>query len=319
MAELRLQLRVRAVCCEAEGINSYDLVDPKEADLPPFTAGAHIDVHLPGNVIRQYSLCNDPRERHRYVVAVLREATGRGGSQTMHRDVRAGDLLAVSAPRNNFPLAETAARHLLIAGGIGVTPLVAMIHRLQSIGADFTLHYCTRAPEKTAFTGALAALIRAGRVIVHHDYGNPANGLDVARLLAQHAPGTHLYCCGPSGLMAAVKSAAAGWPAGTLHFEYFAAPAVARDPAAAGEFQVRVASTGQLIAIPKDKSILETLREHGLSIESSCEAGACGTCQTRYLDGEPDHRDYVLTDEDQKKFLMVCVSRAKSAILTLDL
>ncbi|MGQ0664388.1 MAG: PDR/VanB family oxidoreductase [Pseudomonadota bacterium] len=318
MSDATLTLRVRTIRYEAEGINSYELVDPAGAELPPFTAGAHLDVHLSGNIVRQYSFCNDPAERHRYVIAVLRENPGRGGSRKLHAEVRAGDVLTVSAPRNNFPLAEDAARHLLIAGGIGVTPLIAMLARLRTLNAEFILHYCTRSPEQTAFSGEIKDLIEAGRVVIHHDYGRPADGLNVAELLRDYRPGTHLYCCGPTGLMAAVRDAASTWPGGTVHFEYFTPPA-SFDTALDGEFKVKIARTGELVAIPKDKTILETLRAHGMTLDSSCESGTCGTCRTRYLEGEPDHRDFVLTDDEQKDNIMICVSRAKSAVLTLDL
>jgi vanillate O-demethylase ferredoxin subunit len=315
-----LQVRVCRITLEAAGINSYELVDPNGRDLPPFTAGAHVDAHLPGGIVRQYSLCNPPSERHRYVVAVLNEIAGRGGSRAMHEQVRAGDLLTVSEPRNNFPLREEAKRHVLIAGGIGATPLLAMVHRLTAVGAAFDLHYCTRMADKTAFRGVLA-LVAGARVHYHHDGGDPSRGLDVAKLLWTHEMGTHLYCCGPAGLMAAVKAASAHWPAGSVHFEFFAPPpaAPAGQAGADAAFEVRLASSGESFIVPPDKSILQALREHGRDADSSCEAGTCGTCMTGYLEGEPDHRDFVLDDDQRRQNLMICVSRSKSAVLVLDL
>jgi vanillate O-demethylase ferredoxin subunit len=309
---------VRTITLEAQDILSFELAEPAGGDLPPFAAGAHIDVHVPGGFLRQFSLCNDPAERHRYVTAVLREPAGRGGSRAMHERVRVGDTLEISAPRSNFPLAEGAGRHLLIAGGIGITPLLAMVRRLARLGADFTLHYCTRSTERTAFRAALAEAERAGRVRYHHDGGDPRRGLDVGALLAPVEPATHVYCCGPAGLMAAVKAATAHWPTPQVHFEYFAPPSPDAAIAGGAAFEVAIRSTGKVYPIAADRSILATLREAGLVLDSSCESGTCGTCKTRYLAGEPEHRDYVLSGEEQRDHVMICVSRAKGR-LVLDL
>ena len=318
-----MQLRVSSITHETAGINAYELVDPAGAALPPFTAGAHIDVHPPGNFLRQYSLCNDPRERHRYVIGVLNVAGGRGGSKAMHENVRAGDLLAVSAPRNNFPLTGDARRHVLLAGGIGVTPMMAMVETLAAQSADFNLLYCSRSPDLTAFRDRLKPHADAGRAAFHHDEGDPARGLDVAAALRGHEQGTHLYCCGPGGLMNAVKAATAHWPAGTVHFEFFSAPVAA--PAtpverAAGEdtFQIKLAHCGAIFTVPHKKSIVEVLRENGIECETSCEEGMCGTCRTRYLDGTPEHHDYVLSDEEHEEFVLICCARSQSKMLVLD-
>jgi vanillate O-demethylase ferredoxin subunit len=314
-----LQVRLQNIAKEADDIASFELAAPDGRDLPPFAAGAHVDVHLPGGLVRQYSLCNPPGERHRYVVAVLREAAGRGGSLAMHDALRAGDLVTISEPRNNFPLREDARRHLLIAGGIGVTPLLAMVHRLNALGANYELHYCTRTAEKTAFRAVLDRIAN-GRVRYHHDGGDPSRGVDLTKLLWTHELGTHLYCCGPAGLMAAVKAASAHWPVGTVHFEFFAPVATPAGQAAAdGGFEVKLAASGESFTVPPDKSILQVLRDHGRDIDSSCEAGTCGTCMTAFVEGEPDHRDFVLDDDQRQSHIMVCVSRAKSAVLVLDI
>lgn len=312
-------LRVNAITDETLSIKTFELVDPEGLDLPLFTAGSHVDITLPDGQLRQYSLCNAPTERHRYLLGVLRETIGRGGSRQMHERLLVGDLLQVSMPRNNFPLDESATRHLLIAGGIGVTPLMAMVHSLQVRGADFALHYCTRDAAQTAFRAVLGANGVAPRVRLHHDGGVPGRGLDVAALLATVAPGTHVYCCGPAGLMAAVKAASAHWPAGQIHFEHFAAPVASVVVGGGATFEVEIASTGAVYPVPPDRSILSVLLSEGLLVDSSCEAGVCGTCTTRYLSGEPDHRDFVLSDAEQRELVMVCVSRAKSARLVLDL
>jgi ferredoxin-NADP reductase len=214
-------LRIRSITYLATRINGYELVDPDGNDLPPFTAGAHISVRLSAEIVRDFSLWNDPSERMRYCIAVLREGPG---SHRLHEGVRVGNLVAVSMPRNNFPLATEAERHLMIAGGIGITPIMAMIAELRRRRAEFHLHYCTRSPEETAFLDDLAVLAAQGRVQFHHDGGDPANGLNITATLRECRPGTHLYYCGPAGMMAAAAAASAHWPTGTVHFEFFAGP-----------------------------------------------------------------------------------------------
>lgn len=318
-------LVVRRIVQEARDIKSFELTAADDGELPAFTAGGHIDFHLVDGQIRQYSLCNDPVERRRYVVAVLREPGGRGGSVIMHERLCEGDRLAIGGPRNNFHIAEQGvSRHLLLAGGIGVTPMMAMIASLQARGENFLMHYCTKSLEYTAFRDRLAELCRDGRVLLHHDGGNPADGLDIAAALADPEPGTHLYYCGPPGFMAAAKEAAAHWPKGTVHFEYFtadAAPAadVGSAPASDGAFQVRIASSGATFAVPPDKSIVQVLADNGIEVETSCESGLCGTCITKYLEGDVDHRDMVLDDDEQSDYLTVCCSRSKGPLLVLDL
>ena len=214
-------LRIRSITYLAARINGYELVDPEGHDLPGFAAGAHISVRMLEGLVRDFSLWNDPAERGRYCIAVLRE--GRASSQ-FHEAVRVGDVVQGSMPRNNFPLAAEAERHLLLAGGIGITPIMAMIAELRRRRAEFRVHYCTRSPEETAFLDDLAVLAALGRVRFHHDDGDPANGLDIAATLRECRPGTHLYYCGPAGMMAAAATASAHWPPGTVHFEFFAGP-----------------------------------------------------------------------------------------------
>ena len=214
-------LRVRSITYLAATINGYELVDPDGQDLPPFSAGAHISVRLAEGIVRDFSLWNDPAERKRYCIAVLREGLT---SSRLHEEVRVGAVVAGSVPRNNFPLAVGAEHHLLIAGGIGITPIKAMIADLRGRRAEFHVHYCTRSPEETAFLDDLAVLAALGRVQFHHDGGDPAKGLDIAATLREWRPGTHLYCCGPAGMMAAAAAASAHWPPGTVHFEFFAGP-----------------------------------------------------------------------------------------------
>src|SRR3977135_4207574 len=248
-----MQLRIRSISYLAEDINGYELVDPNGRDLPRFSAGAHIGVRLgageAGGVWRDYSLWNDPAERRRYCIAVLREGEG---SRHLHDEIRVGDIVETSLPRNNFALAETAERHLLVAGGIGITPIMAMIAELKRRRADFVLHYCTRVAAKTAFRDELDLLAAMGKVVFHYDGGDPAKGLDIAGLLREPQPGTHLYYCGPAGLMAAAKAASAHWPADTVHCEYFKGPAAA-PPARLEDDRpvvVRLAKSGGKYEVP---------------------------------------------------------------------
>ena len=315
-----MQLRVRSITYLAEAINGYELVDPRGRDLPRFAAGSHIAVRLGGGLLRDYSLCNDPAERRRYCIAVLRERDGEGSRQ-LHETVRVGDPVEVSLPRNNFPLAEEAERHLFLAGGIGITPIMAMIAELRRRGGEFLLHYCTRSPEATAFREELDLLAAQGRVRFHHDGGDPRRGLDIAAALREPQPGTHLYYCGPAGLMKAAAAAAADWPPGTVHFEYFTGPA-ARPPEPLTEdraFRVRLAKSGGEYEIAPDETIIDVLRRHGVTVRSSCEFGYCGACLTPYRTGEPDHRDQILSAKDRERYVLICCSRAKTPVLELDL
>ena len=312
-----MQLRVRSITYLAEAINGYELVDPRGRDLPRFAAGAHIDLRF-GDFVRQYSLCNDPAERRRYCIAVLREDASRGGSRYLHDTIRAGDLVEVSMPRNNFPLESAVERHLLIAGGIGIAPIMSMIAELQRRCADFQLHYCTRSAARTAFRDDLALIAADGRVHFHYDGGDPARGLDIGAMLRIPLRGTHLYYCGPAGLMAAAAEAAKGWPAGTVHYEYFTAP----PPASVVEekpFRVRLAKRGVEYEIPVGQTITGVLRRHGITVPTSCELGYCGACMTRYLAGEPDHRDQVPREYGRGRFVLICCARSKTPVLDLDL
>lgn len=312
-----MQLRIRSITYLAEAINGYELVDPRGRDLPRFSAGAHIDLRA-GGFLRQYSLSNDPAERRRYCIAVLREDASRGASDYLHKHARVGELVEVSLPRNNFPLDPAAERHLLIAGGIGIAPLMAMIFDLRRRHGEFEVHYSTRSPERTAFRRELAPLAAEGRVHFHHDGGDPARGLDIAAALRDPCPGTHLYYCGPPSMMAVAAQAAREWPAGTVHCEHFTTP-----PGQLADenrpFRVRLARSGGEYEIPAHDTIIGVLRRHGVAVKTSCELGYCGTCLTPYLAGEPDHRDQVLEENDRSRYVLICCSRSRSSVLELDL
>ncbi len=321
MSGATLTVRVARKSFEAEGICSFELVSADGEPLPAFSAGAHVDVQLPGGLTRQYSLCNDPAETHRYLIAVLRDPASRGGSLAMHEAVKEGDALTISTPKNHFALAHEAGSHLLLAGGIGVTPLLCMAERLANIGASFEMHYCTRSRPRTAFVERIARSAFAPRVKFHHDDGAPEQRLDIAALLAEHPAGRHFYVCGPKGFMDAVLGTARseGWPESQLHYEFFSADVapVAGD----ASFEVQLASSGRIVVVPADRSIVQALAEAGVTVATSCEQGVCGTCLTRVIEGEPEHRDLYLTPEEQAAGdqVLPCCSRARSARLVLDL
>lgn len=315
-----LEVRVRSVTFEAEDILRFELVDTAGGSLPAFEAGAHIDVHVDSGFVRQYSLCGDPSDTSSYHIAVLNEPAGRGGSRALHERVRPGDVLSISEPRNFFRLSSSARQHLLLAGGIGVTPMMAMVEELEARDAKWQMHYCTRSAEKTAFRDRLAPLVASGKVTVHHDGGDPANGLDIASLLAQANPDVHVYYCGPAGFMTAVADSAAHWPASSVHCEYFTAPEETNQaPSPNTSFEVEISSTGDVIQVPAEKSIVAVLRENGHYVDTSCEDGYCGTCLTPYVDGEPEHRDSVLDDEDRRRYVLICCARSKTPRLVLDM
>ena len=288
--------------------------------LPPFSAGAHVDVHLPGGLVRQYSLCGDPDAGGAYEIAVLREPASRGGSVAMH-GLEAGARLTISPPRNLFALDETASKTLLFAGGIGITPLLAMARRLHRLGADFELHYCARTPARAAFLEALRQAPFAARVVTHFDDGAPNQALNAPALLAHPDAGTHLYVCGPGGFMAHVLASAqaAGWDETRLHREYFTAPATQTGGDQA--FEIEIASTGQVLTVPPERSAWAVLDEAGLFVPVSCEQGICGTCLVGVKSGLPEHRDSYLTDAEHaaNDQFTPCCSRAKTARLVLDL
>ena len=317
----QITVRVARKTAEATDITSFELVAEGGGPLPAFGAGAHVDVLLPNGLTRQYSLCNDPAETHRYLLAVLRDPASRGGSAAMHDSVAEGQRLQISAPKNHFALAHGAARSLLLAGGIGVTPILCMAERLAITGAAFEMHYCSRSRERTAFAGRIARAAFAAQVQLHLDDGPPAQRLDLPALLGTPRPGEHVYVCGPQGFMDAVlgTARAAGWPEAQLHFEFFGATVATSTHDAA--FEVQLASSGRVIMVPPGQTVVQALAAAGVAVMTSCEQGVCGTCLTRVLAGEPAHKDAYLTPEEQalNDQFLPCCSRARSTRLVLDL
>lgn len=316
-----LQLRVTRKAPLAEDIAVLELARADGEPLPATEAGAHVELHLPGGLVRPYSLCHDPARPQRWRLAVLREPAGRGGSAAVHDALHEGDLVTASAPRNLFPLVP-ARRSLLLAGGIGLTPLLAMAWQLHGQGADFALHACARSAARAAFTAEIAAAPWAPRAHWHLDDGPAAQRLDLATVLGRAEAGTHVYVCGPAGFIEAVLQAAraAGYPEDQLHREYFGAapqPAGAVDAA----FEVQVGRGGPVLQVAAGQTVVQALAAGGIELMTSCEQGVCGTCLTGVLEGTPDHRDQYLTDEERAagdRFLPCC-SRACSARLVLDL
>ena len=308
-------MRVASVYDIGIDIRRYDLLAADGRPLPAFDAGSHLDVHVPSGAVRQYSLCGDPRIHDRYTIAVKRERSGRGGSISMHDNVEVGSVLGIQGPRNLFSLAASARRSLLIAGGIGITPIYAMVQTLDAAGRDWELHYCARSEQHAAFYPELREL-SSTRV---HTYFAEVPLLDAGALLCAPDGTTDVYCCGPQSLMESVIDGSSHWKEGSVHFEWFAAPDVKSGPNEA--FEVALVRSGLVLTVPADRSILQVAREHGIDVPSACEEGVCGTCETRILAGEADHRDMLLSAAERaaNRSMMICCSRAKSARLELDL
>jgi ferredoxin-NADP reductase len=314
-----LELVVSRRLEEALGIVAIELTAEDGGSLPAFEPGAHIDVQVTANVIRQYSLCNDPSDRRAYRLAVLLEPASRGGSAAVHDQFQVGHKVRASRPRNNFGLRAHAERSILIGGGIGVTPLLSMAYTLHAQSREFDLHYTTRSRDKTAFLEELQRAAFSARVRLYHDDGVGGPRFDAAEVLPSPSPGTHLYVCGPGGFMDLIVRTArdAGWPADQIHLERFNAQV-----STLGEsFTVIAARSRVAVRVAADQTIGEALMVAGVAVPMSCEQGVCGTCLTDVIDGVPDHRDQYLTDEEKatNKQMTPCCSRSRSPVLTLAL
>ncbi|SEC97439.1 PDR/VanB family oxidoreductase [Bradyrhizobium erythrophlei] len=312
----QISARVAEIRTEATDIRSYQLVGANGERLPAFTAGAHIDVFLKSGLVRQYSLVNDPDGDGDYLIAVKRDATGRGGSRELHDTVRRDDVLMISAPRNTFEIADHAPAHIFIAGGIGITPVLSMIRTLARRGATWRLHYCVHDEVGAAFLPMLRQDKYARHSTIHVSGGDPARRLDVEGLTTRaEASGAHLYFCGPPGLMARVNEACADWPAGRLHTESFGAGQQTENQ----PFDIEIADTGQLIAVSPQDTILDAMRRAGLEVPFLCRQGVCGTCIVDVVDGVPLHRDTVLFDHERTTKIVTCCSWSAGGRLKLAL
>ena len=320
--EARPTLKVKVTGIEAltPEIRRIELSAVDGGELPEFEAGAHVEVTTGEGLQRSFSLANDPKERGRYVLAVLRETEGAGGSTWMHDRVSLGDTLEALPPLNNFRLAEDAGEHILIAGDIGITPLLSMGYRLRDLGARRTLHYCTKSLRRTAFTGEVKEVFEDG-LFFHFDGGEPAKGIELDQVLGKRPPGAHLYICGPSGLLDAARQAADHWLEDTVHYELFQ-PRGGPTRWTNESFEISLSRRKTVLSVPEDKTILQVIRENGVDGYSSCENGLCGTCRIRLLGGSAEHRDEVLTkkEKEENSAIMICISRAKKReLLVLDL
>ncbi|MDF1778809.1 MAG: PDR/VanB family oxidoreductase [Rhizobiaceae bacterium] len=295
-------------------IMEFVLVPQEGTDLPEYGPGAHVTVQTPSGAMRRYSLTGAGENPQQYVIAVKREPASRGGSQSMFDDATEGTTLLVEPPENDFPL-KKASKYLLIAGGIGITPILAMARHLDSAGNDFNIIYCTRNAEETAYLKDLTEAF-GDRVLLHHDDGDPEKLYDFWDHFAE-PQNMHVYCCGPKPLMEEIKAISGHWPEGRVNFEDFKPVDVIRPDDVA--FDVELARSGKTITVQSDRSILEALRDAGVPTVSSCESGTCGTCKTRLISGDVDHRDMVLMDEQRQDHIMICVSRARSGGLVIDL
>ncbi|GAB2900455.1 PDR/VanB family oxidoreductase [Paraburkholderia jirisanensis] len=309
-----LSLRLTSIRYAAADINLYEMRRPDNAPLPTVTPGAHIDVHLPNGIMRQYSLVTADGDPRAYVIGIKRDRASRGGSAFVHDRLRVGQTLEVGGPRNNFPLDETVRHTVLLAGGIGITPIWAMAQRLQKLGRSFELHYACRTRREAAFAEQIEALPHAHLHIDDEQNGKP---LDMAAIVARAPHDAHTYCCGPLPMLSAYEAATASLAAAQVHAEYFMPKAQA---ACDGNFMVELHRTGQTFAIPEGKTILQVLREAGVAAPYSCEEGICGACQVRVVAGTPDHRDSVLSEREKQsgETMLICCSGSKSEKLVID-
>lgn len=314
----RHQVYVKSITHEADDVLAYELRACGEGELPPFTAGSHIDLVIDGIPLRSYSLLNDPAERHRYLIAVAKDPKSRGGSRLIHERLRCGDSLQISAPKNHFPLVDGAHRSVLIAGGIGITPLWSMAQHLSGKGAAWELHYFARNRCSAALLERMQDSIARGdsRLLLERDV--EATLREIRDLFSADDGERHYYCCGPSGMIEAYKDLSRGIAGDRVHFESFVP---LQEAATAGGYEVVLAKTGKTLSMEAGKSILDALGEAGVEVMSSCREGICGACEVRVIEGIPDHRDSILSDAEKQanKTMFVCCSGSRSPRLVLDL
>lgn len=319
MTDQSLKVRVLKRQMQGHDVLVLDLQASDAAPLPAFEAGSHVDVHLDGGVVRQYSLCGDPGQTSVYRIGVLKDPASRGGSTAVHEQLLEGSELCISAPRNLFALADDAEYSILIGGGIGITPMIAMAYALHAQGAPFELHYCGRSEARSGFVEELANAPFADRVHKHFGEGRLRDRWDAGAALGRGQPGIHVYTCGPTGFMGWIidTARAQGFDEMNIHREFFQ---VEVDSSGAG-FEVVTARSGKILQVGAGQSIVAALAEVGIEVEMSCEQGICGTCVCDVLEGEPDHRDVYLTDEEKSANdqMLLCCSRARSKTLVLDI
>ena len=304
---------------QGQGVLVLDLVAADGQALPAFEAGAHVDLHLGDGLVRQYSLCSDPADRGTYRLGILKDPKSRGGSLAAHAALHPGSEVRISPPRNHFPLVMGAPRTVLVGGGIGITPMIAMAHALHAAGNPFELHYCGRKESACAFLGDLREGAFASVVHTHFDDGDAGQRLDLVKVLGKPQAGTHLYVCGPKGFMdwAIGEAEDLGFPAGQIHREYFQL----ETDHAGSAFEIVARKSGKTVKVGETESMVDALASIGIKVKVSCEQGICGTCLCGVLEGTPDHRDAFLTEEERadNDQILLCCSRAKSDVLVLDI
>jgi ferredoxin-NADP reductase len=309
-----ISMRLTSIRYAAADINLYEMRRPDNAPLPSVAPGAHIDVHLPNGLMRQYSLVTADGDPRAYVVGIKRDRASRGGSAFMHDRLRVGQTLDIGGPRNHFPLDETVGCTVLVAGGIGITPIWAMAQRLLKLGRAFELHYACRERREAAFLEQIEAL---PQVHLHVDAEQGGKPLDIAAIVARAPQDAHYYCCGPLPMLTAYEAATAALDPAQVHAEYFMPKAQA---ACEGGFVVELQRTGQTFGIPEGKTILQVLREAGVAAPYSCEEGICGACMVKVVSGTPDHRDSILSEREKQRgdAMLICCSGSKSEKLVID-
>ncbi|KQQ60199.1 hypothetical protein ASF84_05725 [Pseudomonas sp. Leaf127] len=316
-ASMLYPVYVKSITHEAEQVLAFDLRPVSGIELPPFTAGAHIDVVIEGMPTRSYSLLNHPDDKNRYVIAVARDPASRGGSRYLHERLRCGATLQVGAPRNLFALDPAACATVLIAGGIGITPLWSMAQQLESQGKPWTLYYFARESRHAALLERIDAASRNNVELLYAL--TPEQTMATLRgIFAADASQRHYYCCGPAGMLKAYKEAAAEVDSTRVHFESFVPT---HEMASEGGYEVHLARSGKTLAVDKGQSLLEAMLASGIEVMNSCREGICGACEVAVLEGEPDHRDSILSDDERQagKSMFVCCSGSKSSRLVLDI
>lgn len=316
-----INVKVVKIIEEAEGIRSLSLKKTGFFKLPNYKAGAHIDVHCGEGIIRQYSLCGDPNDRRHFLIAVKQVEASRGGSDLMHLSVEEGDWLEIGSPRNNFHLDESASHFVLLAAGIGITPIIAMADRLYDLGKPFELHYFSRSAEHTAFQSRLKAADYAKQVSFHQGLNVSQTSKQLETILAAHKEGSQLYMCGPLLFMDAAQSVAyETWPEGSVRLEHFASKPTL-ESSQTHPFIVELAKSEVTLEIAENETILDALERNDIDAAFSCEQGVCGTCVTEVIEGTPEHRDSFLSNRQKQdgNRMCICVSRAKNEKLVLDL
>ncbi|AKC72228.1 PDR/VanB family oxidoreductase [Pandoraea oxalativorans] len=309
-----LKMRLASIQYLARDTLAYAFESLDGSPLPAAEPGAHIGLHLPNGLVRQYSLLEGNANPRSYQVGVKRDAKSRGGSRFMHEELRCGTVLSVEAPRNNFPLHEDAAHTVLIGGGIGITPVLCMARRLKSLGRSASLYYSCRERVDVAFADELA---RYDNVPVHVD-AEVGGVLNMAKIVAEHPAGAHFYCCGPGPMLAAFEEATASLPREQVHVEYFTAK---QEAALDGGYTVELRRSNKTLSVPPGQTILQVVRDAGVDVPYSCEQGVCGACETRVIEGRPDHRDAILSDPEKaaNETMIICCSGCKGDRLVLDL